>query len=246
MRLKDIVKKANGLFFEDIGGTLDAHVSAPSSGISDDLLKQLQQASSGGVATGVTLEQINKQMAPQTPADQSATIISTPTEPKPPAAPIVNGEDVDFTPIYVESNVPTVPLAAEGFLKMLADLGTDIPLPAKRTMVGTMLNTMAKTTPGVNSATIANDALMKIKSLSAYSDSVKNQLTTFLAERDKSIADAKAKIDAETKAAETAKLRVEKIVGWCEKEGNTLDDVLEFFSADAGTSKLAEIPSPFK
>jgi len=133
-------------------------------------------------------------------------------------------------------------------LKMLAELG-DIPIAAKRTMVGTMLSTMSKATPGVNSANIANDALLKIKSLAVYSDGVKAQLKTFVAEREKAITDAEERIKKEKEAITTINARVEKLVKWCEEEGNSLDDVLEFFSADTGESKLAtevQIPAGLK
>jgi len=246
MALKDIMKKASGLFFDDVGGTLDH--SANTGGISEDLLKQLQQS-----ATGMTLDQMNKQMSGTSMSDitvnvtQEALNPNAPVTPKAPAAPIVNGDNVDFTPIYQEANLPPVALTAEGFLQMIGELG-DIPLPQKRTMVGTMLNTMAKATPGVNSANIANDALLKIKSLSVYSDGVKAQLVSFVTDREKSIADAKARIEQEQKAMETARSRVDKLVTWCEREGNKLDDVLEFFSSDSGSSKLADIqiPAAFK
>lgn len=131
---------------------------------------------------------------------------------------------------------------------MLAELG-DIPIAAKRTMVGTMLSTMSKATPGVNSANIANDALLKIKSLAVYSDGVKAQLKTFVAEREKAISDAEERIKKEKEAITTINARVEKLVKWCEEEGNSLDDVLEFFSADTGESKLAtevQIPAGLK
>ena len=243
MALKDIVKKAGGLFFEDVGGTLNHQADANAGGMPDDLLKQLQQTN----AAPMTLTQMNQQMHGASINDVQVNVTpdslapAAPATPKAPAAPIVNGDVVDFTPIYVDANLPPVPLTAEGFLKMIQDLGEGIPLPAKRTMVGTMLSTMAKATPGVNSASIANDALLKIKALSVYSEGVKGQLATFTADRQKSIADAEAKIEAEKKAMETAKARVDKLVSWCEKEGNTLDDVLEFFSADTAPN-MAGIP----
>lgn len=234
MALKNILQKAGGLFFEDVGGTLDPKSGGISSALPDDLLKQLN--------SGVTLSQMNQQMPGTSASDiQVGTnqgSISPETTPKPPAVPIVTGDVVDFTPIYIEAGLPPVALTAEDFLKMITDLG-DIPLPAKRTMIGTMLNTMSKATPGVNSASIANDALLKIKSLSVYNEGVKNQLVAFVAAREKSIADAKAKITLEETTLKTAQERVAKITEWCEKEGNKLDDALEFFSADSGTSKLA-------
>lgn len=247
MALKDIIKKAGGLLFEDNGGTLDHNVDASKSGIPDDLLKQLSSSSA------VTLEELNKQMPGASASDIKVgvtqdSISPAPSAPKAPAAPVINGDVADFTPIYVEANLPQVPLTAEGFLKMLAELG-DIPIAAKRTMVGTMLSTMSKATPGVNSANIANDALLKIKSLAVYSDGVKAQLKTFITEREKSIADAEERIKKEKEAITTINTRVEKLVKWCEEEGNSLDDVLEFFSADTGESKLAtevQIPAGLK
>lgn len=237
MALKDIIKKANGLLFEDVGDTLKQTASATGAS-TNDLLKQLEQSS-----TTMTMEQMNQHMPGVSASDVVVNVAQealAPSQPKTPAAPIVSGDNVDFTPIYIEANLPQVALSAEHFLDMLAELG-DIPLPAKRTMVGTMLNTMAKTTPGVNSASIANDALLKIKSLSMYSDGVKGQLLSFVADREKSIAEAKARIEQEQKAVETAKERVEKLVAWCEREGNNLDDVLEFFSADNGVSKFKDV-----
>jgi len=244
MALKDLIKKANNLIFEDTGGTLDH--AADGAGMPKDLLAQLQAAST----SGMTLGQMNEQMPGLNATDikvdagLGAVDPTAPVAPKAPAAPLVSGNSVDFSPIYVEANVPPVPLTAEGFLKMLAELGADIPLPAKRTMVGTMLVTMSKATPGVNSASITNDALLKIKTLLAYSDSAKAQLTSFMTERKKSIAEAEARIQAEKNAMDTAQKRVDQLVQWCEKEGNELDDVLEFFSTDSGASKLADIPVP--
>lgn len=242
MILKDIVKKASRLLFEDTGGTINPNADAGTSGIPEDLLKQLSSTSS------VTLEQLNKQMPGASASDirlgvTQESISPVASTPKPPATPIISGDTADFTPIYEEANLPKVPLTAEGFLKMLAELG-DIPIPAKRTMVGTMLNTMSKSTPGVNSASIANDALLKIKSLAVYSDGIKNQLKKFVAEREKSIADSEERIKQEKKAIETINTRVEKLVKWSEQEGNLLDDVLEFFSADTGDSKLTEVQIP--
>jgi hypothetical protein len=246
MALKDIVRKAGGLLFEDVGGTLDPKSGGALTALPDDLLKQLN--------SGVTLSQMNQQMPGASASDiqigtNQASVSPETTIPKAPAAPIVTGDIVDFSPIYVEAGLPPVALTAEDFLKMVEDLG-DIPLPAKRTMIGTMLNAMSKSTPGVNSASIANDALLKIKSLSVYNEGVKNQLVAFVTAREKSIADARAKITLEETTLKTAQDRVAKITEWCEREGNKLDDALEFFSADSGASKLAPTasttPDPFK
>jgi hypothetical protein len=64
-------------------------------------------------------------------------------------------------------------------------------------------------------------------------------LDSFVADREKAIAEAQARIESEKKAMETAKQRVAQITTWCEDEGNVLDDVLEFFSSDTGASRLA-------
>jgi hypothetical protein len=235
MGLKELAKKASGIFFEDVGNTLDQ--TQDSGGLDPDLLKKLQGNSS------ITLDELNKQLGgttqPTVAVDQSVIQPSQAPVNKPPAAPIVNGNVVDFSPIYNEAQIPTAPLSAEEFLKMLADLGEDIPLTAKRTMAGTMLKALAKNTPGLTSVTIVNDALAKIKALAAYNDGVKTQLDSFVADREKAIAEAQARIESEKKAMETAKQRVAQITTWCEDEGNVLDDVLEFFSSDTGASRLA-------
>jgi hypothetical protein len=238
MALKDIMQKAKGLIFEDVGDTLSTGTSSTGTG---DLLKQLEASSQ------VTLGQMNSQMDGVSVSDVNVKVgaealnpAAAASAPKPPAAPLVGANgDVSFEPIYQEAGLPSVPLTAEGFLEMVKEFG-DIPVAAQRTMVGTMLNTMSKQTPGVSSASIANDALLKIQALSTYSEGVKKQLGTFVADREKSIADAELRIANEKKAIAAANERVQTLVTWCEDEGNVLDDVLEFFSTDTGNSKHAE------
>lgn len=238
MALKDVLQKAKGLIFYDVGDTLSN--GTPNTG-TGDLLKQLEANSQ------VTLGQMNSQMDGVSVSEVNVQVgaealnpAAAAAAPKPPAAPMVGANgDVNFEPIYQEAGLPAVPLTAEGFLEMVKEFG-EIPVAAQRTMVGTMLNTMAKNTPGVSSASIANDALLKIQALSTYSEGVKKQLGAFVADREKSIADAEARIAAEKKAITSAQERVNTLVTWCEDEGNVLDDVLEFFSTDTGNSKHAE------
>jgi hypothetical protein len=232
MASKNIAQHVAGFFFEDTSKTPEQNPEqSPDGGIDPALLAKLQGGSS------LSLDELNKSLEGKNPAVNSPQLNETPVN-KQPAAPIVNGDIVDFTPIYKEAQIQDAPLSAEEFLQLLAELG-DMPLAAKRTMAETMLRAMAKQTPNLTSDTIEGDALAKIKALASYSDGVNAQLKSFVADRTKAIADAEAKIEAEKKALDAATKRVAQITDWCKREGNVLNNVITFFNPGAVDSGSA-------
>ena len=144
----------------------------------------------------------------------------------------------NFEKVYANASLPKSAFGAEQALDVIASLPADLPLNVKRSTVQATLTAMGKAM-GVDTESVVADASRKMAALGAFEDSLNLQskkyiatMTTEIQAHEAKIAELNAKIAESTKSLETA-------LAMCAKENDKLDDVLEFFTLDIGTSKNA-------
>jgi hypothetical protein len=154
------------------------------------------------------------------------------------AAAMAPGGTVNFANVYSNAGLTPSTFGAEQALEVMASLPAELPLAVKRTTVQATLTAMGKAM-GVNTESVVADASRKLAALSAYEDMLSHQTQNYVAKlaieiqtHEERIAALKADID------KTNQLLTSAITA-CDKEGERLDDVLEFFTLDTGASKHA-------
>lgn len=159
------------------------------------------------------------------------------------AAPPVATPDgkVDFGALYAQANLPAAPFTAEQTLDMLAGLPADLPLEVRRQTVKVTLGAMGKAI-GATPETIVADASRKLAALAAYSENVSRQTADAVAAGELEIAALQSQIEQVRRSIEAARQKQTQVQALCDAETDRLDDVLEFFSLDVGSSKLAAPP----
>lgn len=161
------------------------------------------------------------------------------------AGPIVGSDGkLKVSVVYEAAGVPPTPFSAEQALELIQAMPADLPLEIRRQMVKASLSTMGKTL-GASPQTIVADATRKAAALEAYLNAFGKKSEEFVGKVEGEIKTLEAQIAEKRKAIEVAKLRVGDLSKFCDREAEHLDDVLEFFSLDVGTSKYAaDAPSP--
>jgi hypothetical protein len=140
--------------------------------------------------------------------------------------------------IYKAAGVPEIAFTAEQALEIINSLPTDLPIEVRRQTVKATLNAIGKTL-GATPQTIVGDATRKVAALEAYIESFGKKSEEFTKKVEADIAALEAQIQEKRKAITSAEQRVQQLSQLCDKEAERLDDVLEFFSLDAGPSKYA-------
>jgi hypothetical protein len=140
--------------------------------------------------------------------------------------------------IYEAAGVPPTPFTAEQALEVINSLPADLPLEVRRQTVKATLHAIGKTL-NATPQTIVGDATRKLAALEAYVESFTKKSEEFTKKVETDIATLEAQIQERRKAIETARQRAEELSKFCDQEAERLDDVLEFFSLDVGSSKYA-------
>lgn len=227
MPLSDALKKVKGFLVESepgddtpVAGTpFPAAPSEPAS----------VPASSPRVTK--TLEQIAREQ-PGPSLDE----IKVPTKPTQP----VERPDgsVDYTAIYAMAGLPSAAFTAEQVLEILASLPEALPLEARRATLKVTLNAMGATL-GVTPETVVADASRKLTALGAFAQSFTKDAADYVQKAEEDIARMEGEIARRREGIATAQARQGRMVEACNHEADRLDDVLEFFSLDQGSSKHA-------
>jgi hypothetical protein len=156
-----------------------------------------------------------------------------------PAQPVVDSTGaVHFVEIYRLAALPTAPLTAEQILEILSSLPADLPLASKRATVKVTIDAMSKTA-NVTTDSIVTDASRKLAALNAYTKSFSDQAADYVQKAEADIAGLESQIAARKASIEDAKKRQQVVTEACTAESERLDEVLEFFTLDAGASKHA-------
>ena len=151
---------------------------------------------------------------------------------------VTSGGKADFTAIYAQAGLPTVPFTAEQMRDMLNSLPAELPLPMRRQTMKVTLDAMGKTV-GATADGIVADASRKMAALAAYAGSLSQQTKAQTAQAEQEIAALEAQIEEKRKAIERDQATLTEAVQRCNAESDHLDDVLEFFSLDVPPSKNA-------
>ena len=220
MPLSDALKKVQGLFIEadpdDVKATPTAEPNTPT----PRPTKSIEQIARE--QPGPSLDEIK---VPATPA---------------PAIERADGS-IDFAAIYASAGLPASAFSAEQVLEILSSLPEALPMEAKRATLKVTLNAMGATL-GVTPETVVADASRKLTALGAQAANYTAQAQSYVEKAEAEIVRMEGEIARRRESIGMAKSRQVHMVEACNKEADRLDDVLEFFSLDAGTSKHAPQP----
>ncbi len=222
MPLSDALKKAYGLFVEvDPNAveteTISSVAATPSAAPTPRVTKTVEQIARE--QPGPNLDEIK---VPSTPA---------------PAIERADGS-VDYHGIYALAGLPEAAFPAEKALEIFGSFPAELPLEAKRATMKVTISALGATL-GVTPETVVADASRKLAALNAYAGSYTDQAKTYVQKAEEEIQRLEGEIARRKESIEVAKGRQVRMVECCNKEADRLDDVLEFFSLDTGTSKLA-------
>lgn len=154
------------------------------------------------------------------------------------AAPTANKDAIDCPAIYAAAKLPDAPFTAEQMIEMLAQLPPELPLTTRRQTVQVTLGAIGKTI-GAMPETIVADASRKIAALAAYSEYLTKRTEEFTTRTETEINELQAQIEEKRNAIREARSKLAATNTMCTAESDRLDDVLEFFSLDTGSSKYA-------
>ncbi len=215
MRINETLKKAAGLIFE----------------IEDPAPKMASAPQQEAPRIQKSAEQILK--------DTEGPELSEVKAPAPEnVQPIRPDGTVDFDAIYRMAQIPTSPFGADQVLEILKSLPADLPIESRRATVRVTLQAM-QATSGISAEGVVADTTRKLASLASYLESFSGQVDEFQTRTAGEIARLTAEIARIQESSTQAVAKRELLVAACEAESDRLDDVLEFFSLDTGTSKFA-------
>lgn len=143
-----------------------------------------------------------------------------------------------FVEIYAQAGLPRAEFSAEQALEVMNSLPSDLPLEIRRKTVQTTISAMGKAL-GVSTESVVADASRKIAAISAYSDALTHQTELYVSSAEVEIENLERKIAEYRVKIASAKDNLDKAVSHCKAETDRIDDVLEFFTLDIGSSKLA-------
>ncbi len=145
--------------------------------------------------------------------------------------------------VYDAAGVPPSPFSAEQALELIHAMPADLPLAVRRQTVKATLVAIGQTI-GATPQTIVADATRKAAALEAYLNAYGKKSEEFVGKIEGEIKTLEAQMAEKRKAIEVAKLRVDDLAKFCDREAERLDEVLEFFSLDVGSSKYAADAPP--
>lgn len=222
MPLNDALKKAMGLFVEvepdaaSVASTpFPAAPSEPAP--TPKVTKSIEQIARE--QPGPNLDEIKVPAAPTQPVERA-------------------DGTVDYAAIYAMAGLPSAAFTAEQVLEILASLPEALPIEAKRATLKVTLNAMTATM-GVTPETVVADASRKLTALGQYAQGHAEHTAAYVQKAEAEIARMEAEIVRLKERIGLAQAKQVTMTEACNREADRLDDVLEFFSMDAGTSKLA-------
>lgn len=228
--MKDILKKAAGLFVELPEG------SAPSASTMSnaDILKELEKASPSTPTPPPIPAKTVEQIVREAPGPNLDEIKVEPAA----VQPIAPGGAVQFTSVYAQAGIPESSFPAEKAIQMLTDLPAELPLDAKRQTVRITMDAMGKAL-GVTPETVVADASRKMAALQSYAEALTARTEDFVASSQLEINQLEQEISKKRALIDDTKRMLESALSSCKSESDRLDDVLEFFSLDVPPSKYA-------
>ena len=226
MPLNDALKKAVGLFVE-VDHDEPASVAATPYPVSPSSVAPSEPAPK---ATK-TVEQIAREQPG--PSLDEIKVPAAPTQP-------VERPDgsVDYGAIYAMAGLPHAAFSAEQVLEILASLPAELPLAARRATLKVTLNAMGAAL-GVTPETVVADASRKLTALGQYAQGFASHTAEYIQKSEAEIVRMEGEIAGRRARIEESRTRQVGIADACNAEADRLDDVLEFFSLDAGSSKHA-------
>lgn len=234
--IRDTLKKAAGLFveFEE-----NPNAPIPDSKPKEEWNVMTADSPEPPKPKAKTVEQIVREQPGPNLDEIKVTHTAASSVPPIPAEPVIRSDgSINFESIYKLANLPTVAFTAEQILELFASLPADLPLESKRATIRVTLGAMAKSL-GVTTEQIVADASRKLAALAAYNESFSKQADDYSAKGEIEIMTLEQQIAEKKQAIQDAKAKQTSMREACTREGDRLDDVLEFFTLDVPPSKLA-------
>lgn len=255
MSIKDKLRKAAGLFVimpeqEEGAGSVYAAETGPEPDVAglpegDDIdarlaamsqtMNSLRAGETPVAQPGRTIEQI---VAESEGPNLDAIKVAAGDAPPP----IKEDGALEFNDLYERAGLPQAAFTAEQTLEMIHSLPANLPMEVKRQTVHATVATMGKAI-GATPETIVADASRKLAALASYSDDFTKQTASFVEAGEFEIQHLLAQVEEKRKGILAAREQQALVQRLCDVEADRLDDVLEFFSLDVGTSKYAANPS---
>lgn len=148
----------------------------------------------------------------------------------------------NFAKVYSDAKLPKVAFGAEEAMEVISSLPAELPLAVKRTTVQASLSAMGKAmgqAASVNTEAIIADASRKLAALSAFEDLINMQTRKHVTNLEAEIKLYEEKIATLKAQIASTQQSLTNAVALTTSESEKLDDVLEFFTLDIGSSKNA-------
>ena len=233
MSIKNVFKKAADLFVEFPEGQIDYATFAASQAKAAST--STPQPSTPAPSPTVSV----KEIVERTEGPNLDEITMTEEQAREVMAP---GGVPDFEKVYAKASLPKAGFGAEQAIEVMHSLPAELPLQVKRATVQATLTAMGKAmgqSASVNTESVVADASRKMAALSAYEDSLSLQSKKHVATMEAEILSYQEKIASlNTQITKTQEL-LATALSHCAAENEKLDDVLEFFTLDIGSSKNA-------
>src|SRR5438874_1445624 len=212
MGLRDLARKGMSLFVEidepaPHSGAPAApapRAAAPAAESDDEYVRKLRSKSVG---------ELMKELDGPEP-DQ----IHQAVQAAPPAAPVMQGDQVDFGAIYRQAQIAPLQFGAEQMLEMIQSYPGEMPLPIKRQALDATLKHMGAAMHITREAIVA-DATRKITALAAFEEAAKRERDAVTAASQARVQELQAQIQAEQEKGAVAETRFRAMVQQCEAEG---------------------------
>jgi hypothetical protein len=141
----------------------------------------------------------------------------------------------DFSPVYVQAGIIPPAFPAEKALEMIKSYPKELPIAIQRSTTKIALSAM----PGVTPDSIVGDAAIKMAALQKYGEGMSKQYDSWISDSDTKIAGLQEQIKRFENIKLQAAAKKAETIQACKDASAHLDDVVEFFTLDAGASKLA-------
>jgi hypothetical protein len=250
MGLQDALRKAKGLFIEDMTPEAAQEETPLSAAKTDenapvDINELLAEKGLGPLARAKNSDASTRAAggdAPRT-VEQIVQAADGPNldeiKMETPPAP---GSDISPQAVYTAAKLPTTPFSAEQMLEMIASLPVELPLETRRQTVKVTFGALGKSV-GATPETVVADASRKMAALASYEKFLQKRTDEFAAAAEAEIAALQAQIEEKRKAVMHSRSQFMAATQMCHAESERLDEVLEFFSLDIAPSKYAAAPA---
>jgi hypothetical protein len=152
--------------------------------------------------------------------------------------PVAPGGNVEFQSVYDRAGLTPSPFTAEQAFDVIQSLPAELPIEVRRATVQATLQAMGKAM-GVNTESVIADAGRKMAALAAYEDILTHQAEQYVGGLQSQITELQKQIATHDAEMQKTKDMLASAISRCEAESDRLDDVLEFFTLDQGSSRNA-------